>query len=65
MRYKVIREFKDKYRKIRYYPGDVYEHDDPNRIAFLRENGYLGEEITPPPEPKRKTRKVKSDGADG
>ncbi|GJM84321.1 hypothetical protein HMSSN139_68170 [Paenibacillus sp. HMSSN-139] len=43
MKYKAIREFKDKYRQIRYYPDkDVYEHTDMERIAFLQENGYLG-----------------------
>ena len=64
MRYEVIREFKDKYRQVRYYPGDVYEHDDPDRIAFLQQNGYLGEEIKTPPKPK-KSRKVKADDNSG
>jgi len=62
MKCRVIREFKDKFRQIRYFPGDEYEHDDADRIAFLRQNGYLGEEINPPPEPK-KSRKVGTDGA--
>lgn len=62
MKYKVIREFKDKYRQIRYYPDKgVYEHTDVERIAFLQENGYLGEEIVSPPKPQL-AEKVKADG---
>lgn len=64
MRFTVIREFKDKFRQVRYYPGDEYENADPERIAFLQQNGYLGEEINPPSGTKR-TRKVKDNGASG
>jgi hypothetical protein len=64
MKYSVIREFKDKFRQVRYYPGDEYEHDGAERVTFLQQNGYLGEEIKPLPGPKR-TRKVKDDGASG
>lgn len=60
MKYKVSREFKDKYRRIRYFPGDVYESDEADRIAFLQDAGYLGEGIRPSPGPKKK--RVKPDG---
>jgi hypothetical protein len=61
MKYMVIRKFKDKYRKIRYLPGDIYEQADMERIAFLQENGYLGEKIDPPQVPQE-AEKVKPDG---
>lgn len=58
----MMREFKDKYRQARYYPGDVYESDEADRIAFLSAEGYLGEAIPPTP-PAEQAEKVKPNGS--
>ncbi|MDM5195466.1 hypothetical protein QUF93_23505 [Bacillus hominis] len=37
----VIKPFIDKDTQIGYSEGDVYESEDPERIAFLQEEGFL------------------------
>ncbi|UNC91691.1 hypothetical protein [Candidatus Contubernalis alkaliaceticus] len=50
----VTKEFRDKYTKVLYIPGDIYEHQDEKRIKFLQEAKALGDTLAedPPPSPK-------------
>jgi hypothetical protein len=38
---KVLKRFRDKESKKIYDKGDLYEHDNAERVAFLVESGFL------------------------
>lgn len=38
---KVKSSFQDKFTNEVYRPGDLYEHEDAERVAFLIERGFL------------------------
>lgn len=46
----VLRAFKDKNTQKHHSKGGTYESDDPKRIAYLQERGFLGEVISGPVE---------------
>jgi hypothetical protein len=61
MKYPVIKNFRDKYTKIRYKIGDIYETEDAKRAEYLQSKNALGEQIDKPadkPEPGTKPESV-------
>jgi hypothetical protein len=56
MKYPVIKNFRDKYTKIRYKIGDIYETEDAKRAEYLQSKealgGQIAEETTPEAQPK-------------
>lgn len=55
MTYKVIKSFRDKTGKKKLYKkGSFYEHEDPKRIEFLIEKGFIAEESQEPINEKTK-----------
>lgn len=60
----VIRAFLDKPTKEHYRVGSVYESADHERITFLQEQGFLGEELTNAAEADG-DKKPSDDGAKG
>lgn len=44
-KYVVISAFQDKNTMVHYPIGEAYESDDSERICFLHEEGFLGDEI--------------------
>jgi hypothetical protein len=51
VKYPVIKNFRDKYTKIRYRIGDIYETEDTKRAEYLQSKralgGQIAEETTP------------------
>ncbi|WP_124728808.1 hypothetical protein [Staphylospora marina] len=55
MKFRVIHNFIDKYTKVYYPEGTVFETDSDKRVKELRELGFIGEEIeSEKPKPKAK-----------
>lgn len=48
MKYPVIKKFRDKYTKIRYKIGDIYETEDIKRAEYLQSKNALGEQVDKP-----------------
>jgi hypothetical protein len=44
-KYGVKSAFQDKFTKVHYPVDSAYESDDADRVAFLKEKGFLGEEV--------------------
>ena len=45
MKYPVKKAFRDKYTKVVYYPGDIYETKDITRGEYLQKAGFFGNKI--------------------
>lgn len=56
-KYVVISSFTDKYTKEHFPLGSAYESDDTERVTFLKENGFLGDQIEPEEESKSDEKK--------
>jgi len=48
MKYPVIKKFRDKYTKIRYKIGDIYETEDIKRAEYLQSKEAIGEQTDKP-----------------
>lgn len=59
MKAKTITPFIDKNTGIRYDVADIYESEDKERISFLQEEGFLGDQILDEPIEKSKGKKAK------
>jgi hypothetical protein len=44
-KYVVTTAFKDKFTEDHYVVGSEYQSEDPERVAFLQEEGFLGKQI--------------------
>jgi hypothetical protein len=63
----VISAFQDKFTKVHYAIGTEYKSDDAERVTFLQEEGFLGDQIQgelekleEPKEPEKPEEKPKS-----
>lgn len=48
-KYVVTSAFQDKFTKVHYEVGSAYESEDAERVTFLQEEGFLGEEVQDTP----------------
>ncbi|MBA4543851.1 hypothetical protein H1164_13230 [Thermoactinomyces daqus] len=56
-KYLVTSAFIDRFTRVLYKKGQVYETNDTKRIEELRTGGFLGEEVAPPTKAKEKPAK--------
>jgi hypothetical protein len=57
--YVVTEAFQDKFTKVHHPKQSAYQCEDPERVAFLQEGGFIGEQIQNEPEEKPKVKKAK------
>lgn len=50
MRYEVIKDFKDKFTKVIYRKGGIYDITDAERAEYLQEKGFLGKQVDKKPD---------------